>query len=90
VCDKSAVVGDQIKGTLCAVLVSTGTLLLNTNITIKIAYYYYYSIIIIIVLLLLKKEVVYFYIYAYVFLLLCMFCSVHSVFIVPTGTLRLP
>ena len=30
------------------------------------------------------------YCYVYVFLLLCMFCSVHSVFIVPTGTLRLP
>jgi len=27
---------------------------------------------------------------SYVFLLLCMFCSVYSVFIVPTGTLRLP
>jgi hypothetical protein len=32
----------------------------------------------------------YFYCYVYVFLLLCMFCSVYSVFIVPTGTLRLP
>jgi hypothetical protein len=31
----------------------------------------------------------YFYCYVYVFLL-CMFCSVYSVFIVPTGTLRLP
>ena len=31
-----------------------------------------------------------FYFYVYVFLLLCMFCFVHSVFIVPTGTLRLP
>jgi len=30
------------------------------------------------------------YCYIYVFLLLCMFCSVYSVFIVPTGTLRLP
>ena len=28
--------------------------------------------------------------YVYVFLLLCMFCSVYSVFIVPTGTLRPP
>jgi len=27
---------------------------------------------------------------SYVFLLLCMLCSVHSVFIVPTGTLWLP
>jgi len=27
---------------------------------------------------------------SYVFLLLCVFCSVYSVFIVPTGTLRLP
>jgi len=35
-------------------------------------------------------EVMYFYCCVYVFLLLCMFCSVHSVFIVPTGTLRLP
>jgi len=32
----------------------------------------------------------YFYCYVYVFLSLCMFCSVYSVFIVPTGTLRLP
>ena len=32
----------------------------------------------------------YFYCYAYVFSLLCMFYSVYSVFIVPTGTLRLP
>jgi len=32
----------------------------------------------------------YFYCYVYVFLLLCMFCSVYFVFIVPTGTLRLP
>ena len=32
----------------------------------------------------------YFYCYVYVFLLLCMLCSVYSVFIVPTGTLRLP
>jgi hypothetical protein len=32
----------------------------------------------------------YFYCYVYVFLLLCMFCSVYYVFIVPTGTLRLP
>jgi hypothetical protein len=32
----------------------------------------------------------YFYCYVYVFLLLCMFCSVYSVFIVPNGTLRLP
>jgi len=32
----------------------------------------------------------YFYCYIYVFLLLCMFCSVYSVFTVPTGTLRLP
>ena len=31
-----------------------------------------------------------FYYYVYVFLLLCMFCSVYSVFIVPTGTLLLP
>jgi len=28
--------------------------------------------------------------YVYVFLLLCMFCAVYSVFIVPTGTLPLP
>ena len=34
--------------------------------------------------------VMYFYCYVYVFLLLCMFWSVYSVFIVPTGTLRLP
>ena len=27
---------------------------------------------------------------SYVFLLLCMFCSVYSIFIVPTGILRLP
>jgi hypothetical protein len=27
---------------------------------------------------------------SYVFLLLCMLCSVYSVFIVPAGTLRLP
>jgi hypothetical protein len=32
----------------------------------------------------------FFYCYVYVFLLSCMFCSVYSVFIVPTGTLRLP
>ena len=32
----------------------------------------------------------YFYCYVYVFLLLCMFRSVYSVFIVPAGTLRLP
>jgi hypothetical protein len=32
----------------------------------------------------------YFCCYVYVFFLLCMFCSVYSVFIVPTGTLRLP
>ena len=32
----------------------------------------------------------YFYCYVYVFLLLCMFCSVYSVFIVPNVTLRLP
>jgi len=32
----------------------------------------------------------YFYCHVYVFLLLCMFCSVYSVFIVPTGTLHLP
>ena len=31
-----------------------------------------------------------FYCYVYVFLLLCMFCSVYPVFIVPTGTLMLP
>jgi hypothetical protein len=31
-----------------------------------------------------------FYCYVYVFLLLCMHCYVCSVFIVPTGTLRLP
>ena len=29
-------------------------------------------------------------VYLYVFLLLCMFCSVYSVFTVPAGTLRLP
>jgi len=28
--------------------------------------------------------------YVHVFLLLCMFCSAYTVFIVPTGTLRLP
>jgi len=33
---------------------------------------------------------IYFYCYVCVFLLLCMLCSVYSVFIVPTGTLRLP
>jgi hypothetical protein len=32
----------------------------------------------------------YFYCYVYIFLLLCMFCSVYPVLIVPTGTLRLP
>jgi len=32
----------------------------------------------------------YLYCYVYIFLLFCMFCSVYSVFIVPTGTLRLP
>jgi hypothetical protein len=32
----------------------------------------------------------YFYCYVYVFLLLCMLCSVYSVFSVPIGTLRLP
>ena len=32
----------------------------------------------------------YFYCYVYVFSLLCMFCSVYSIFIVSTGTLRLP
>jgi hypothetical protein len=32
----------------------------------------------------------YFYCYVYVFLLLGMFCSVYSVFILPSGTLRLP
>jgi hypothetical protein len=32
----------------------------------------------------------YFYCYVYVFLLLCMFCSVYCVLIVPTGSLRLP
>jgi hypothetical protein len=32
----------------------------------------------------------YFYCIAYVYLLLCMFCSVYSVSIVPAGTLRLP
>jgi len=31
-----------------------------------------------------------FYCHVYVFLLLCMLCSVYSVFIVPTGILRLP
>jgi uncharacterized membrane protein len=30
------------------------------------------------------------YCYVYVLLLLCTLCSVYSVFIVPTGTLRLP
>jgi len=35
-------------------------------------------------------QVMYFYCYVHVFLLLRMFCSVYSVFIVPTGTLRLP
>jgi glucan phosphoethanolaminetransferase (alkaline phosphatase superfamily) len=34
--------------------------------------------------------VMYFYCYVYVFSLLCTFFSVYSVFIVPTGTLRLP
>jgi len=32
----------------------------------------------------------YFYCYVHVFLLLCMFCSVHSLFIMPNDTLRLP
>jgi hypothetical protein len=32
----------------------------------------------------------YSYCYVYVFLLLCIFCSVYSVFIVPADTLRLP
>jgi len=32
----------------------------------------------------------YFYCYVYVFLLLCLPCSVYSVLIMPTGTLRLP
>jgi hypothetical protein len=37
------------------------------------------------------SSAIYIYIYIYiVFLLLCMFCSVYFVFIVPTGTLRLP
>jgi hypothetical protein len=31
-----------------------------------------------------------FFCFVYVFLLLCMFCSVYSVFIVPTATLQLP
>jgi hypothetical protein len=35
-------------------------------------------------------QIIYSYCYVYVFLLLRMLCSVHSVFIVPTGTLRLP
>jgi hypothetical protein len=35
-------------------------------------------------------QVTHFYFYVYVFLLLCMFCFVCFVFIVPTGTLRLP
>ena len=34
--------------------------------------------------------VIYFYCHVYVFSLLCMFCSVYSVLIVPTGTLQLP
>jgi len=34
--------------------------------------------------------IMYFYCYVYVFLLLCMFRSVYSVFVVSTGTLRLP
>ena len=33
---------------------------------------------------------IYFYCYVYVFLLLYMFCSVYFVFIMPTGTFRLP
>jgi len=32
----------------------------------------------------------YFYRYVYVFLLLRTFCSVYSVFLVPTGTVQLP
>jgi hypothetical protein len=37
----------------------------------------------------LLKLFMYFHCYVYVLLVLCMFCSVYSVFIVPTGTLRL-
>ena len=35
-------------------------------------------------------QVMYYYCYVYVFLLLCMFCFKCSVFILPTGTHRLP
>ena len=38
----------------------------------------------------LTLKIMYFHCYVYVLSLLCMFCSVHSVFIVPAGTLRLP
>jgi hypothetical protein len=34
--------------------------------------------------------IMYFYCYVYVFFLSCMFCSVYSVFIAPSDTLRLP
>jgi len=37
-----------------------------------------------------KLQITYFYCYVYIFLLLCTFCSVYSLFIMPTGTLRLP
>jgi len=35
------------------------------------------------------NSVIYFYCYVYAFLLLCMFCSVYFVFIMPNGTLQL-
>jgi len=35
-------------------------------------------------------QVKFFHCYVYAFLMLCTFCSVYSVFIVPAGTLRLP
>jgi len=41
-------------------------------------------------MLLLVLQVMYLYSYIHVFLLLCMFRSVYSVFIVLTGTLQLP
>ena len=41
--------------------------------------------------MILFKFVIYvFYCHIYVFFLLCMFCSVYSVFILPTGILQLP
>ena len=61
-------------------------------------YFYYYVMLFFHVFLLLLCNVIVlcifivniFYSYIYVFLLLCMFCSVYSVSTVPTVTLRLP